>query len=164
MALLSTKLAYCVIDDSLPWERSIQSHIDAFLQKYTLHDSYWIGLHTNCGLEDSAVAIIRFDPVWNSSVSTPTSLVADWPVLFIRFNCVNTLRMTGFRDIGGTQRGISDVSVDHLSDEEAVTTILDHYGASVSLQHFPLIDVLAISNEGNVLELSANSVRSFGAT
>jgi hypothetical protein len=153
MSFLSANLAHCVVDDSLPWDRSIQSHIDAFLQKYTLHDSYWIGLHTNCGFEDAAVAVICFDPVWNPSVSAPTSLVANWPLLFIRFNCVNTIRMTGFKDIGGTQRGISDVSVDHLSDEEAVTTILDHYGASVSLQHFPLIDALVMSNDGNVLEL-----------
>jgi len=154
MSLLSANLAYCVIEDSLPWDRSIQPQIDAFLRKYTLHDSYWIGLHTNCGLEDSAVAVISFDPVWNSSVSAPTSLVANWPLLFIRFNCVTAIRMHGFRDIGGTQRGISDVSVDHLSDEEAVTTIVDHYGAHVSLQHFPLIDALAMSNDGNVLGLS----------
>ena len=153
MSLLSANLAQCVIDDSLPWDRSIQSHIDAFLQKYTLHDSYWIGLHTNCGLDDSAVAVIVLDPVWNPSVSAPTSLVANWPLLFIRFNCVNTIRMHGFRDIGGIQRGISDVSVDRLSDEEAVTTISDNYGASVSLQHFPLIDALAMSTDGNLLEL-----------
>src|ERR1035438_2409982 len=112
MSLLSASLARRVIEDSLPWDRSIQTHIDAFLQKYTLHDSYWIGLHTNCCWEDAAVAVIRFDPVWNSSVSTPTSLVADWPLLFLRFNCVNTIRLIGFRDIGGTQRGISSVSVD----------------------------------------------------
>lgn len=161
MSLLSANLAYCLIEDSLPWDRSIQSHIDAFLQKYTLHDSYWIGLHTNCGLEDSAVAVIRFDPIWNSSVSAPTSLVSNWPLLFIRFNCVNTIRMIGFRNIGGTQRGISNVSVDNLSDEEAVTTILDHYGASVSLQHFPLIEALAMSSDGNVLGLSVKTADSF---
>ena len=109
MSFLSTNVAHCLVDDSLPWDRSIQLHIEAFLQKYTLHDSYWIGLHTNCGFEDAAVAVICFDPVWNSSVSAPTSLVANWPLLFIRSNCVNTIRMTGFKDIGGTQRGIPDV-------------------------------------------------------
>jgi hypothetical protein len=157
MSLLSVNLAHSVVDDSLPWDRSIQLHIDTFLQRYTLHDSYWIALHINCGLDDTAVAAISFDPVWNPSVSTPTSHVANWPLLFIRFNCVNTIRMAGFRDIGGTQRGISSVVVDHLSDEESVTTILDHYGASVSLQHFPLINAVAMSNDGSVLELSAES-------
>lgn len=157
MSFLSVDLAHAVVDDSLPWDRSIQLHIDAFLQRYTLHDSHWIALHTNCGLDDNAVAAMSFDPVWNPSVSTPTSHVADWPLLFIRFNCVNTIRLAGFRDIGGTQRGISSVTVDHLSDEESVTTILDHYGATVSLQHFPLINALAMSNDGIVLELSAES-------
>lgn len=151
---LSENLAHAVLDDSLPWNHSLQSHIDAFLQKYTLHDSCWIGLHAYCGWEDAAVAIVSFDPVWNPSVSTPTSHVADWPLLFIRFNSVNTIRMVGFRDIGGTQRGISDVSVRHMSDEEAVTTILDHYGATVSFQHFPLINALAMSSDGVVIDLS----------
>src|SRR5579859_5945197 len=157
MSSLSVDLAHAALDDSLPWNRSIQLHIDAFLRRYTLHDSYWIALHTNCGLDDTAVAAISFDPVWNPSVSTPTSHVANWPLLFIRFNCVNTIRLAGFGDIGGTQRGISSVVVDHLSDEESVTTILDHYGASFSLQHFPLISALAMTNDGSVLELSAES-------
>ena len=120
MSFLSVDLAHAVVDDSLPWDRSIKLHIDAFLQRYTLHDSYWIALHTNCGLDDTAVAAISFDPVWKPSVSSPTSHVANWPLLFIRFNCVNTIRMAGFRDIGGTQRGISSVAVDHLSEEESV--------------------------------------------
>jgi hypothetical protein len=157
MSFPSVDLAHAIVDDSLPWDRSIQLHIDAFLRRYTLHDSYWIALHTNCGLDDTAIAAISFDPVWNPSVSTPTSHVADWPLLFIRFNCVNTIRMAGFSDIGGTQRGISSVEVDHLSDEETVTTIFDHYGASLSLQHFPLINALAMTNDGGVLGLSAES-------
>jgi hypothetical protein len=157
MSFLSANIAHCIVDDSLPWDRSIQAHIDVFLKKYTLHDSYWIGLLTNCGLEDAAVAVISLDPVWNPSVSPPTSLVANWPLLFLRFNCVSTIRLAGFRNIGGIQRGISDVSVDHPSDEETVTTILDHYGASVSVQHFPLINALAMSHNGDVLELKVES-------
>ena len=156
MPLLSAILAQHLVEDSLPWGRSTQLHIASFLQLYTLHDSYWIGIHTNCGFDDSAIAVISFDPVWNSSVSAPTSIVADWPLLFLRLNCVNTIRLSGFRDIGGTQRGISDVSIEHVSDEEVVTTILDHYGASVSIQHFPLIDALAMSPNGSILGLSSH--------
>ena len=153
MSLLSANLAARLIDGSLPWDRSTQLHIDTFLRLYTLHDSYWIGMHTNCGWEDTAVVAIRFDSVWNSSVSFPTSLVADWPLLFLRFNPVNTIRFSGFRDNGGVQRGISSATVEHVSDEEAITMISDHYGAFVSLQHFPLIDALAMSANEDVLEL-----------
>lgn len=131
-------------------------HIDSFLRLYTLHDSYWIGLHTDCGWENSAVAVIRFDPVWNSSVSLPTSIVADWPFLFLRFKCVSAIGLSGYCDIEGLQRGISSAVVEQLSDEEVVTVISDHYGAVVRLQHFPLIDALAMTPGELVLGLSAS--------
>jgi hypothetical protein len=154
MSLLPADLAVQLIEGSLPWDRSTQLRIDAFLRLYTLHDSYWMGMHNNCAWDDTAIAVIRFDPVWNSSVSAPTSLVADWPLLFLRFNCVNTICFSGFKNNVGVQRGISDVTVEHISDEEVVTIISDHYGALVSLQHFPLIDALAVSASERILDLS----------
>jgi len=154
MSSLSAALAQHLIDGSLPWDRSVEFHIDGFLEKYTLHDSLWIGLFTDCAYSDTAVAVICFDPVWNSSVSTPTSICADWPLLFLRFKCVSTIHFSGFRDIDGNQRGISGVDVAHLSAEEVRTVISDHYGASVSAQHFPLIDVLALSPDERILPLS----------
>jgi hypothetical protein len=156
MSLLPANLKLQIAEDSLPWNRSTQMHIDTFLRLYTLHDSNWIGLQMGCAWGDAAVAVFRFDPVWNSSVSVPTSLVADWPLLFLRFSCVNTIRLSEFRDNGGVQRGISGAAVESVSEEEAVTVITDHYGASVRLQHFPLVDVLAISATGDAIELPAN--------
>ncbi len=154
MSSLSANLAHRIIDGYLPWNRSVEFHIDGFLEKYTLHDSYWIGLFTDCAYADTVIAVILFDPVWNSSVSTPTPVCADWPLLFLRFKCVSGIHLSGFRDIEGTQRGISGVDVEHLSTEEVKTVINDHYGASVSVQHFPLIDALALSPDESVLDLS----------
>jgi hypothetical protein len=74
--------------------------------------------------------------------------------LFIRFACVSTVQLSGFSDIGGIQRGISSATVRPISDEEVVTTLHDHYGATVTLQHFPLVDVLTTSPEGHVIPLS----------
>jgi len=158
LSILSAELIARLIDGSLPWERATQLHIDAFLGLYTLHDSYWIGIHANCGWDDTAIAVIRFDPAWNSLVRFPTSTVADWPLLFLRFTCVNTIRLSGFRDNGGVQRGISSATVEHISDEESITTIDDHYGALVSLQHFPLIDALVMSANEDVVALSGGSM------
>jgi hypothetical protein len=157
MSELSANLAAQLVDESLPWDRSTQMHIDSFLRLYTLHDSYWIGVHANCARGDTATAVFRFDPVWNPSVSRPTSFVSDWPLLFLRFNCVSSIRLSGFRDNGHVQRGISGVKVERISDEEALTVIIDHYGALVSLQHFPLIDALAMSDSQDVLEIPASS-------
>jgi hypothetical protein len=157
MSFLSPNLAVQLIEGSLPWDRSTQMHIDIFLRLYTLHDSYWIGMHANCAWGDTAIAVLRFDPVWNPSVSLPTSQVSNWPLLFLRFNCVNTIRLSGFSDNGGVQRGISGAAVEHISDEEAVTVISDHDGAIVSLQHFPLVDALVMSPNEEVVELPVGS-------
>jgi hypothetical protein len=143
-----------LVEGALPWDQSIQLDISKFLELYTLHDSYWIGLYTDCAYEDSSVAAIRFDPVWNSSVSTPTSFVADWPLLFLRFSCVSSIQLSGFRNIDGTQRGISGATVERLSEEEAVTEIVDHYGGTVRLHHFPLVDALLLAQGETVLKLS----------
>lgn len=89
MSRVSASLALQIVEEYLPWDRSTQMHMDAFLRRYTLHDSYWIGMQMGCAYGDVAVAVIRFDPVWNSSLSKPISWVADWPLLFLRFNCVS---------------------------------------------------------------------------
>ena len=154
MSLLPANLAIQLTEDTLPWDRSTQMHVETFHKRYTLHDSYWIGMHSNCAWGDSAIAVIIFDPVWNSSVSTPTSQVADWPLLFLRFNCVSSIRFAGFRDVGGVQRGISGADSKNISEEEAVTVIDDHYGASVSLQHFPLVDLLVMSAKGDLISVA----------
>jgi hypothetical protein len=153
MILLSANLSSRLIEDSLPWDCATQFHIRNFLEAYALHDSNWITLHVNCGWGDSAVAVFRFDPVWNQSVSMPTSNCADWPVLFLRFTRVSNIEMAGFSDIGGIQRGISSVSVEQLSDGEVNTTISDHYGASVRVRHLPLVDALVLSSSEEVIPL-----------
>ena len=150
----SADLATKLVDDALPWAEGTQVHIDTFLQRHSLHDSAWLGLHVNCASNDSAVAFIRFDPVWNSSVSEPTSTVADWPLLFLRFTCVSSIQFSGFRDVRGHfDRAISSAAVEAISEEEVVTTFDDIYGGVVTLRHFPLVDALVVSPEGDVLHL-----------
>ncbi len=147
-------LATALVYDALPWSEGTQFHIDTFLQRYTLHDSAWLGLHINCASNDSAVAFIRLDPVWNSSVSPPTSTLADWPLLFLRFTCVASVQISGFRDVRGHfDRAISSASAEIISEEEVVTTFDDIYGGVVTLRHFPLVDALLVSPGGDVLRL-----------
>lgn len=157
MPLLSANLATQLIEGTLPWQRSTQLHIETFLRACTLHDSDWVGMHVDCGWKDSAISIMKFDPVWHPWVSTPTSIVADWPILFVRFNCVSLIRLSKFSAAGDIQRGISGVTMEHISDEEVITRIDDHYGASISLQHFPLVDLLLLSASEAVIDLPSFS-------
>ncbi len=122
MSLITLNLAHRLTAGSLPWECSTQLHINEFLELYTLHDSDWIGLYADCAYDDTSIAVVSFDPVWNPSVSQPTSICSDWPVLFLRFKCVSSIYLSGYRNIHGTQRGISEVSLEHNSEEELTTT------------------------------------------
>jgi hypothetical protein len=80
---------------------------------------------------------LRFDPVWNSWVSLPTSLVSNWPLLFLRFNSYTLFVFRDSATICGVQRGVSsNVEVEHISDEEAVTVMSDHYGLSSACSTF----------------------------
>jgi len=154
MSTISAAIASQILEDDSRWDLAEEFHIDSFLKSYSLHDSYWISLQTNCAWENSAVAIIQLDSVWNPFVSAPTSHVADWPLLLLRFSCVSAIHLSGFRDNVRCQRGIGNVLVDHISEEEVTTKFLDHYGASVEVRHFPLIKALAMSPSGDTLKLS----------
>jgi hypothetical protein len=155
MSIIPANIAFRLVEGFLPWDQSIQLDISDFLRLYTLHDSHWIGLYTDCAWEDSSILAIRFDPFCNASVSTPTSVVADWPLLFLRFSCVTSIQLSGFSNNGRSQRGISYATAEHLSEEEAVTKIVDQSGGSVSLHHFPLIDALVLAENETVLKLSS---------
>ena len=155
--ILPPDIASMLIDGDMPWDRGTEFRAAAFLEHYTLHDSGWLGMHIDCGWHDTVVAAISFDPVWNRHIAQPTSLVADWPLLFLRFESVSSIQMSGFAEIGGIQRGISAVTVESVSDEECVTTITDHFGASIRIQHFSLIHGLLFSPAGDLLALPATT-------
>jgi hypothetical protein len=157
MPLLSANLATQLIEGTLPWQRSTQLHIETFLRAYTLHDSYWIGMHVNCGWEDSVISVFKFDPVWNASVCKPT-FVTDWPILFMRFKCASLIGLLNFRTVGDINRGISGATVERICDGEVTTRIDDHYGDSVSIQHFPLIEILILSVNETVIDLPNLSI------
>ena len=150
-------IASMLIDGDIPWKRGTEFRAAAFLEHYTVHDPKWLGMHVDCGWRDTVVTAISFDPVWNRHIAQPTFWVADWPLLFLRFESVSSIQMSGFAGIGGMQRGISAATVESVSDEECVTTITDHFGASIRIQHFPLIHGLLFSPAGDQLTLPATT-------
>lgn len=76
-----------LLGGGLPWEEAVEVTVPRFLSRYTLHDSYWIGLYLQPKAE--AVALIRWDAYWNEGlVVHPRETVTDWPVLLVRFERV----------------------------------------------------------------------------
>lgn len=76
-----------LLGGGLPWEEAVEATMPRFLSRYTLHDSYWIGLHLQSKAE--AVALIRWDTYWtDGGVPYAREAVAGWPVLLVRFERV----------------------------------------------------------------------------
>ena len=149
-------LAPGLLHDNFAWEAGVRSTLPAFLAEYTLHDSSWIGLTTDPTYQGSATAVIRFDAFWTEGrVPFPGSLVAEWPILLIRFERLQSLAFVGLeQDIGGISRTITmAVSRELPGGGVHETVIEDVHGGQVTLRHAPPVTLLLFSREQQVLDL-----------
>jgi hypothetical protein len=53
-----------IVEDYLPWELASDYSYEKFAEKYTLHDSLWVGLFANVTYEDTAILVFMWDSVW----------------------------------------------------------------------------------------------------
>jgi hypothetical protein len=63
-----------------------------------------------------------------------------------------------YADIGGVQRGISDVVTRRTDGGGVETVISDHYGGRVSIRHARRISTLCYSSAGDLVGLRKRSV------
>lgn len=76
-----------LVEDCLPWQQGKKMTFEEFHQKYTLHDSYWIGIFFNVAYEQTATLAIEWDAVWlPERLKQSTATVSDWPYLFIQLS------------------------------------------------------------------------------
>ena len=149
--MIPDRLAALLAQESLPWNEAEEWHIDEFLRAFTLHDSHWLGLQFDVAWDGFATAAIAFDPVWNKIGEEATSTCAKWPTLFIRFPNTQRVSKENYADVGGVQRGISEVTVKQAEDAAVETFISDHYGGRISIRHSPRISTLCYSSRGQVV-------------
>ncbi len=69
--MLPDALAKDIAEDAVRWDQAQPMAVADFHEKYTLHDSVWIGLHLDTAWDGEATAIIALDTVWNK-VSVPS--------------------------------------------------------------------------------------------
>src|SRR5262249_32889198 len=138
---------------ALPWKEGEEWHIDEFLRAFTLHDSDWFGLQLDVAWDGSATAAIGFDPIWNKIGEEATSTCAKWPTLFIRFADTSQVSKENYADLGGIQRGISEVATKPTEEGLVETVISDHYGGKVTIRHASRISTLCYSFRGQVVGL-----------
>ncbi len=116
---------------TLPWELGLPSSLESFLDRFTLHDSQWIGLYTEP--QSTATLILRWTP----------PATADPHLLAIRFE--------------GLER--ADVKLEANELESVVsgptsraedwhrTQVEDRRGGAAALLHTPNVRLLCLTHD-----------------
>lgn len=142
-----------VIRDTLPWGEAKGCSFREFSEKYTLHDSVWVGVFYDVAYDDSAVLAIIWDAVWlPDELAQSTSVVGEWPLLFIKVGGASRVSTSGYKDIGGLQRGIAAAEIKEAGGTD-ILVITDHYGGSVEVSFSGELMFLALDRDRRVLPI-----------
>ena len=122
-----------LIEGLLPWQHGKKIDFKRFTEKYTLHDSYWIGIFSNVGCENTATLAIQWDPVWlPDEIQQSTSNVGDSLYLFILLTKIEQISINNYVDIKGHCRSIGTSAVEEI-DGKKFLAIDDIYGGQISI-------------------------------
>ncbi len=136
-----------LVEETLPWEGALATSLAEFLEQYSLHDSYWIGLYL--GVNQEGVLLLRWDTVWTEGrVPFPGPLVAEWPVLAVKLSglAVTEVRL---KDMGIAGAASGPVEGEGLQR----TVIDDQEGGSAVLIHEAGVKVLCLDRGRNGVKI-----------
>jgi hypothetical protein len=127
-------LGISLINNDLPWEIAQPYNVEEFLEKYTLHDSYWVTLHHDVAQENYAILVIEWDVYWlPDEIAQSTPIVAEWPLLFIKLEDVKQISTLGYEKLEVVAiRGIATAEFEEINGKN-VFVIHDHFGGSVEI-------------------------------
>jgi hypothetical protein len=145
--------------NDLPWEQAWETDFSAFDERFTLHDSSWLGILLEPAEGNEAVLVFEWDAHWlpeplraecfDASLEPPG---LDWPFLFIRANDVRGLRFQGY-DEPGSGQAVSRVESSLVAGVN-VLEIVDIYGSIVRLEFAGPLEFLALHRrDARVLDL-----------
>jgi hypothetical protein len=142
-----------IIDNTLNWKEAKEYSFQEFSEKYTLHDSYWIGLFYDVAYENNIILAIVWDAVWLPDEIVPsTSIVSEWPLLIIKVEDVLQVSTSGYKDIGCISRGIATAEIEDIDDKHLLV-ISDHYGGNVEITFSGKLKFLGIDRKGECLPI-----------
>ncbi|CAG0931091.1 hypothetical protein TFLX_01992 [Thermoflexales bacterium] len=117
-------VAELLLTSELHWEAARPDTLMHFLEQYTLHDSYWIGVWID-PLEEEAILAFEWDTFWaQGRVPDPTDQVISWPTLLIRLNKLVMYyydKQDQFKD-GSTYIGAAETQTITLEEREQLLT------------------------------------------
>ena len=125
---------------------------DKFMEKYTLHDSYYVGLFYDLAYDNNIVIAIQWDSVWlPESVSKSTASVNDWPYLFISIKNVENINTWGYKNIDINRAiGGSEYAV---TNGKKILAISDVYGGELQIVFTGDTEFLALNNKKEPLNI-----------
>ncbi|MGF1733664.1 hypothetical protein [Photobacterium kasasachensis] len=142
-----------LIDSDFPWHKKASLSLEAFFEKYTLHDSYWVGVFHHVDLSQSVTIAFQWDSVWlPDEIKEGTSSVDDWPYLIFQLEGAKEVTTANFVDIDGVSRAISGAEVLELDGEKHLA-IDDVYGGQVNVVFSGKCSILALNPDESVLKI-----------
>lgn len=142
-----------LVEDYLPWEQCRRINFIEFNKKYTLHDSGWIGIFFNVAYEQTATLAIRWDAVWlPNDIAKSTSIVSDWPYLFIQLKNIEQFSTSNYDDIGSLPRSISGCEFEEI-DGKKFLAINDVFGGQINIIYQGEETFLAMEKDKRILSI-----------
>ena len=142
-----------LINNKLPWEKGLNISFQEFAQKYTLHDSCWIGLFYDVGDRASAIIIINWDAVWlPDSIALSNFQVQEWPFLFIKIEKVKEISTSDYFNDDYPNWSICDYQIE-LIDKQQLLIISSCMGGDVEITFSGEIIFLALDCNRNILDI-----------
>ncbi len=142
-----------IIEDDLPWDKQADLTLDAFNEKYTLHDSYWVGIFHHVAFNQSITLAFQWDSVWlPNDIKKGTSHVDDWPYLFIQLEKVTEISTSNFGDVEEISRAIGDSELLEI-DGTFYLAIDDVYGGQVDIVFTGHHRIVALDPDASLLKI-----------
>jgi hypothetical protein len=146
--------------DELPWHRAWVADFPTFDERFTLHDSTWIGAFLALREQNEVILIVEWDAHWLPE-PLRTECMGDaagapafgCPFLLIRVPAVRGMELSGYeQSCGGRAISYAALSV---SGKVMILEIVDFAGGTVRLDFSGRLEFLALcSQDGRVLDLS----------
>lgn len=151
-----------IVGSNLPWERAQKDALSSFLNQYTLHDSYWIGLYLMP--QRKGILVVRWDTFWTKGkVPYPGSAISEWPILIFQLSGLQQVEIALVEDgiAGASSQPIKKNEQGEILVSTSVvlhhTQVNDHSDGKASFVHDSVVEILCLSRNGDILEVPMQS-------
>jgi len=137
----------------LPWAQAWTADFSAFAERFTLHDSNWIGLFIPGAEENEAYLVIEWDGHWlpeplrtTCMEDSPHQSCPSWPILFIKVSGMSGVQLFDFENVSCGGKVICEAEFS-VQEGIKVLEIENMFGGAVRLKYSGSTKFLALSRK-----------------